>query len=72
MDVYNLVSFVGMFVLVGIAWVLSADKKNMNFRVIGWGIGLQLLIALFVFVVPVGEDVFGAVNDVVVKVLDSA
>jgi len=72
MDAYNLVSFFGIFVLVGVGWVLSADKRNMNWRVIGWGIGLQLLIALFIFVVPVGEDVFGVVNDVVVKVLDSA
>jgi len=72
MDVYNLVSFAGIFVLVGFAWVLSADKKNMNWRVIGWGIGLQLLIALFIFVVPVGSRLFLVVNDIVVKILDSA
>ena len=35
MDVYNLVSFAGIFVLIGFAWDLSADKKNMNWRVIG-------------------------------------
>ena len=72
MDIYNLVSFLGIFVLVGFAWLLSSDRKNMNWRVVGWGIGLQLLIALFIFVVPVGADVFEVVNDVVVKVLDSA
>lgn len=37
MDIYNLVSFAGIFVLISFAWVLSADKKNMNWRVIGWG-----------------------------------
>lgn len=72
MDIYNLVSFAGIFVLIGFAWVLSADKKNMNWRVIGWGIGLQLLIALFIFIVPVGSKLFLVVNDVVVEVLDSA
>jgi len=72
MDIYNLVSFAGIFVLIGFAWVLSADKKNMNWRVIGWGIGLQILIGFFIFVVPVGSDLFLVVNDVVVKVLDSA
>lgn len=72
MDIYNLVSFAGIFVLIGFAWLLSNDKRNMNFRVIGWGIGLQLLIAIFIFVVPAGAKVFFVVNDVVVKVLDSA
>jgi CNT family concentrative nucleoside transporter len=72
MDIYNLVSFFGMFVLVGVAWLLSADRKNMNWRAIYWGAGLQLLIALFVFVVPAGTKAFLVVNDVVVKVLDSA
>ena len=72
MDVYNLVSFAGIFVLIGFAWVLSADKKNMNWRVIGWGIGLQILIALFIFVVPAGSKLFLVVNDIVVNILDSA
>jgi len=72
MDIYNLVSFAGIFVLLGFAWVLSADRKNMNFRVIGWGVGLQILIALFIFVVPASAKLFLLVNDVVVKVLDSA
>ena len=72
MDIYNLVSFLGIFVLTGFAWLLSADRKNMNWRVIGWGIGLQLLVAWFIFVVPSGSKLFLIVNDVVVKVLDSA
>ena len=72
MDIYNLVSFAGIFVLIGFAWLLSADKRNMNWRVICWGIGLQILIAVFIFVVPAGAKLFLVVNDVVVKVLDSA
>jgi len=72
MDIYNLVSFAGIFVLTGFAWILSADRRNMNWRVIFWGIAIQLLIAVFVFVVPAGTKVFLFVNDVVVKILDSA
>jgi CNT family concentrative nucleoside transporter len=72
MDIYNLVSFTGMFVLIGFTWILSSDKRNMNFRVIGWGIGLQILIAVFIFVVPAGEKLFLFVNDAVVKLLESA
>ena len=72
MDIYNLVSFAGIFVLIGFAWILSADKKNMNWRIIGWGVGLQILIALFIFVVPAGSKLFLVVNDIVVSILDSA
>jgi len=72
MDGYNLVSLAGIFVLLGVAWSLSADRRNMNWRVIGWGVALQLLVAVFIFVVPAGARVFLVVNDVVVKILESA
>jgi CNT family concentrative nucleoside transporter len=72
MDIYNLVSFAGIFVLIGFAWILSAEKKNMNWRVILWAIGLQLIVGFFIFIVPVGSNLFSFVNNVVIKVLDSA
>ena len=72
MTIYNLVSFLGIFVLAAVAWLFSSDKKVVNWRVLGWGIGLQLLFALFIFVVPAGTQVFLWVNKAVVAVLDSA
>lgn len=72
MGIYNLVSFAGIFILLGIAWVLSANRKNVNFRVIIWAIALQLVFGAFVFLAPAGTKVFLYLNDVVVKVLDSA
>lgn len=69
---YNLVSFAGIFVLMLVAWILSSDRKVINWRVIFWGIALQLIFAIFIFVVPAGSNIFLFVNDAVVKVLDSA
>lgn len=69
---HNLVSFAGIFLLMGIAWLLSTNRKVVNVRVVLWGTALQLLLALFIFVVPAGSRVFLAVNDAVVSVLDSA
>jgi CNT family concentrative nucleoside transporter len=43
-----------------------------NKRVLVWGIGLQLLFALFIFVVPAGTKVFLWINDAVVSILGSA
>ena len=72
MSGYNLVSFVGIFVLIGFAWLISSDRRNMNWRVIIWGTVLQLAFACFVFAFPAGQSVFLFVNDVVVKVMDAA
>lgn len=72
MDIYNLVSFGGIFVLIGFAWLLSRDRRNMNWKVIIWGVALQILIAVFIFVVPAGARVFLFVNDIVIKVLESS
>jgi len=69
---YNLVSFSGIFVLMFIAWSLSANRKTVNWRVVAWGLALQLAFALFIFVVPAGARFFLVVNDAVVSVLDSA
>jgi CNT family concentrative nucleoside transporter len=72
MGTNNLVSFGGLLALVAVAWALSANRRNMNWRVVGAGVGLQFLVALFVFVVPAGTKVFLVVNDAVVKILESA
>lgn len=68
----NLVSFAGIFILMGVAWLLSENRRVVNWRIVLWGTALQLLFALFIFVVPAGAKLFLIVNDVVVKVLDSA
>jgi CNT family concentrative nucleoside transporter len=72
MDIYNLVSFAGIFCLMGVAWLCSENKKVINTRVIFWGLAIQLLIALFIFIIPVGAKVFLFINEAVVKVLESA
>ncbi len=72
MQAYNLVSFLGIFILLGFAWLISSERRNMNWKVIIWGIALQILFALALFVFPLGTKVFLVINDIVVVVLDSA
>lgn len=69
---YNLISFFGIFVIMAFAWLISSNRKIINWRVIFWGIGLQLVFTLFIFVVPAGSKVFLFVNDAVVRILESA
>jgi len=72
MDVYNFVSFFGVFILLGFAWLLSSNRRNVNVRLIFWALVLQVAIASFIFLVPAGSKLFLFVNDAVVKVLESA
>jgi len=69
---YNLVSLAGIFIIMAFAWLISANRKVINLRVVIWGTVIQLIFAFFIFVVPAGSKVFLFVNDAVVKVLDSA
>ncbi|MBN1222913.1 MAG: nucleoside transporter [Candidatus Aminicenantes bacterium] len=72
MEIYNLVSFLGIFVIAGFAWLCSSNRSVVNWRVVLWGIGLQLFFALFIFVLPIGSKLFLVVNDVVLSVLNTA
>jgi CNT family concentrative nucleoside transporter len=69
---YNIVSFAGIFVLMACAWLFSSNRKVINWRVILWGIVLQMLFALFIFIVPAGADLFLFINTALVKVIDVA
>lgn len=72
MELYNLVSFVGIFIIAGFAWLCSNNRSVVNWHVILWGISLQLIFAFFIFVLPIGAKFFLFVNGIVITVLDSA
>lgn len=76
MPLYNLVSFAGIFVLLIIAWLISrfvfGNPSIINWHLICWGIGLQILFALFIFIVPAGISLFQAINDLAIIVLSAA
>ncbi|MDB9512178.1 nucleoside transporter C-terminal domain-containing protein [Kamptonema animale CS-326] len=54
MSIYNLVSFLGIFGLCAIAWAFSENRKPqyIPWRVIIWGIGLQLALGFLIFLFP--------------------
>ncbi|MBN1384408.1 MAG: NupC/NupG family nucleoside CNT transporter [Elusimicrobia bacterium] len=65
----KLMSVVGMAVLIGIAWLCSKNRKRINWKTVGVGIGLQIVLALIVLVSPPGRWFFSRMNDVVLKLL---
>ncbi len=63
-------SFLGIFIFIGLAWLMSNNRKKVNWRLVLSGTVLQLAFALFIFYVPFGETIFKWANDAVVKLLE--
>lgn len=72
MGLYNFISLLGIVILILVGYFLSTNRKEINWHVVVWGIGLQMLIALFLFIFPVGVKVFIWVNDIIVRIMDSS
>jgi concentrative nucleoside transporter, CNT family len=56
----------------GIAWLFSENRRLVNLRVIAWGAAIQFVFGFVVFVFPPGVSIFLILNDLVVKVMNSA
>jgi CNT family concentrative nucleoside transporter len=59
----------GLCVLLGIAWLFSLDRRNVDWKLVLTGVALQIAFATLVLKVPGGKDVFDALGAAFVKVL---
>ena len=65
----RLVSLLGLAVMLLIAWLLSTDRRVIQWRVVLWGTALQFVFALLILRTAAGAAVFDAINDVLVALL---
>lgn len=66
----NLISVFGLFVILGIGVLFSTNRRAIRPRVILWGLGLQLILALFILKTDIGRNSFQALGTLVTKLLD--
>jgi len=59
----------GIIFLLGIAFLLSNNRKKIDFKLVGWGLGLQLLFALFILKTPIGLPFFNFFDKLINKLL---
>ncbi len=59
----------GLACLIGIAWLFSRDRRNVNWKLVGIGVALQLVFACFVLLTPWGAGLFGGLSNGFVKLL---
>ena len=66
------IGLIGIVVILLIAYLLSNNKKNINYKTIGTALLLQILFAIFIFKVPFGQFIFLKIGLFIEKLLDFA
>lgn len=59
----------GLFALVGICWAFSTARRQVNWRLVAWGVALQLAFAAAILLPDLGQDVFTAIDTAVRKLV---
>ena len=55
----------GLALLTAGAWALSVNRRKIPWRIVLWGLALQLIFALLILRTPFGAGIFDAANDVI-------
>src|ERR1035437_3362153 len=49
MDIISVLrGIAGLIILIGIAWLFSSNKKSVNWRLVGMGLSIQIIFAVFI------------------------
>jgi len=62
----------GLAVLISIAFVLSSNRKAVDFKLVASGVSLQLFFAILVILVPGGREFFEGLSRIFVRVISFA
>ncbi len=62
----------GLAVLISFAYTVSSNKKSIDWKQISAGVGLQIVFAILVILVPGGREFFDFISRIFVKVIDFA
>ncbi|MBE0593179.1 MAG: NupC/NupG family nucleoside CNT transporter [Gemmatimonadales bacterium] len=65
----RLVGILGMAAMLAIAWLLSTNRRKVNWRLVGMGIVLQAVFAFLVLKTGVGRALFSGANAVFMRLL---
>lgn len=65
----RLTGLIGIALILGIGFALSSNRRAIRWQTIAWGLGLQIVFAIFVLRVPLGREIFRRLGDFVTSVL---
>jgi len=69
MTKYNLISLFGIMAIMFLGWLVSRNRKVLNWRLMVWGTVFQLAFAAFIFQVPAGRKVLWTVSESIEKLI---
>jgi CNT family concentrative nucleoside transporter len=61
----------GLLAFIGIAWLLSENKKNISIRMVAVGLGIQILLGVLLLKLDFFRDLFIWLNNVVLALEES-
>lgn len=61
---------IGLFGILGLAYALSTNRRAISPRIVGWGLGLQVLFALIVLKTTAGQRVFEVLGEKMRQLLE--
>ena len=62
----------GLLAMLGLAYAFSTDRKAIRGKTVAWGLGLQLVFAIFVLKVDIGRQRIAEAGEIVKKLLSYA
>ena len=65
----RLTGVLGLAAIIGLGVALSRDRRSIRWRIVAWGLGLQVTFAIFVLRVPAGQALFRGLGSFVTAVL---
>ncbi len=61
---------IGIVLILGLSFLLSNNKKAINYRLVFVGLFIQALLAIFILKVPLGQSIFSSIGYFITKILD--
>jgi CNT family concentrative nucleoside transporter len=61
---------IGIIIILGLAFLWSNNRKKINYRLVITGLILQIVLAIFILKVPIGQEIFFWLGKAINKLLD--
>jgi concentrative nucleoside transporter, CNT family len=69
MEMHRFTGLLGIIAILGLAYLFSNNRQRINWRLIGTGLAIQVLLAVFVLKSPIGQAIIQVLSDAIQYVL---
>jgi CNT family concentrative nucleoside transporter len=66
----NFIGLLGVVLILAVAFLFSNNRKAINYRTVGVGLLLQILLGIFILKTALGKEIFSALGKGVTRIID--